>query len=286
MLTALVLGAATAPAAAQPTVAQPAAPAKGVVWEAPPEYVQAARELRRIRAAGVDAVRTTVLRDERLLALADSLGLALYQDLPVAYLPAPALYDTLDAAARMLEAALERARGHPSARHFGLTSYSDTSTPAACAYVEALADRVRRHGPPGSRAYYLTPFARADPCAGAVDLVLLDALNRARPEALLDRWRAAHPDASARVGLGALGTWIDPQAARGRRVPHSAEAQARYLETHLSTLLYVFSAFGSSMRPFSPRGGGARGGGKSRNGPPSLCLPPPRGESPFFLRTR
>jgi hypothetical protein len=216
--------------------AQPA-PMRGIVWTPPAEIDQAVEDLRTMRAMGVQAVRTPLVQDERLLTLADSLGLRLFQDLPLEALPAAGLRDTLAYTTRVLRLALDQAQEHPSARHFGLPGYSDTSDSAACAVFEALADVVRSHGPPGSRTYYLSAFIEADRCASAVDVVLLDARDVPEPIALLMRWRAAHGRAEPpRVGLGALGTWVRP-GAEGLRQPHSPERQARYLETHLGHLL-------------------------------------------------
>ncbi len=218
-------------------------PLRGMVWEAPEALPQALAELRAMRRAGVEAGRTGPIRREALLTLADTLGLAFFQDLPAAYLSASALQDSLEGLERVLGEMLRRARSHPSARHFGLTRFSDVTDPATCAALETLARRVRRQGPPGSRTYYITAFTEADACAEVVDLVLLDVLNRDDPVASLRRWRTAHPDTTGTaVGIGALGTWVDPSAGRGLRVPHSPEAQARYFERHLAELLTDTSA--------------------------------------------
>lgn len=218
--------------------AQPAPPVKGIVWTPPADVEVAAADLRAMKAAGAEAVRTEVIRRERLLTLADTLGLALWQDLPAARLSSAGLRDTLSGTTRVLDQALRWAQEHPSARHFGLARGSDTSTPATCAYVEALARRVAERGPPGSQTYYATPFVEADPCAPLVDVVLLEGLSHPAPAALLRRWQAARPDTlQTGVGLAALGTFVDADAAQGLQQPHSPEAQARYLETHLAALL-------------------------------------------------
>lgn len=235
---------------ALPSGAQPAPPLKGVVWTPPADLEEAAADLRAMEAAGVEAVRTGVVRRERLLTLADTLGLALWQDLPAAQLSAAELRDTLGAMTRVLGEALRRAEGHPSARHFGLARGSDLSGPGACAYVRRLAEEVARRGPAGSRAYYATPFASADPCAPSVDVVLLETLGRlGGGGARLRRWRAARADTlQTGVGLAALGTFVDEGAGRGLRAPHTPEAQARYLETHLSALLDT-TAEAEGLRP-------------------------------------
>lgn len=216
-------------------VAQPR-PVQGIVWRAPASEALAAQDLMRLHRLGVQAIRTRPIRNERLLTLADTLGLQFYQDLPLEYLPAAALNDSLRAAAALLDDLLRRAAAHPSARHFGLARYADTSDPAACAYFEQLAQRVRTRGPAGSQVYYLSVFAEADQCAGAVDFVLLDARDQDDPKALLARWQARHPETP--VGLGALGRWVRADTLRGLRVSNSPEQQARYLEQHLEALLY------------------------------------------------
>lgn len=193
------------------------------------------RDLRMMNAQGVDAVRTPPVRDERLLTVADTLGLQLYQDLPLTYLSAQALADTLDHAQEQLNRMLAVAQRHPSARHFGLADRSDTSNPAVCSVLQQLAAVVQRQGPPGSQTYYVTPFATADRCGAVVDQVLLDVRNASRPAGHLAAWQSAFPEGT--VGIGALGTWVRRDTVRGLRAAHSPEAQARYLERHLGSLL-------------------------------------------------
>ena len=201
----------------------------GVVWT-PPAPQEAAADLRQMRAMGIDAVRTPVISDERLLTAADTLGIKLYQELPIAFLSAPALNDSVEAAARILQQVLQRAQARSGVQHIGLARYVDTSDPAACAYFDRLAAQIPDEAP--VRTYYVTSFAAADRCAASVDWVLLDTRGADDPRQRLRRWTAAHAD-EARVGLGALGTWVDPAGPRGLQHPHSPERQARYLEEHL-----------------------------------------------------
>ena len=219
----------------QPAAAQ-TAPLKGVVWEAPANTDQAVAELLAMHRLGVEAVRTGLLGQERLFDLADTLGLQLFQELPFDDLSAAALIDTLNEARRLLERAVAQARNHPSARHFGLARRSDTSDPRACAFFEDLAQQV--HRAPKSQVYYLSAFIEADRCADVVDFVLLDARDASDPAGQLARWQATHAATpKRRAGIGALGVWVHARASSGLRVPHSPEAQARYLETHLGRLL-------------------------------------------------
>ena len=193
-----------------------------------------------MKEAGVEAVRTDLIQDTTLLRLADTLGLQLYQELPVDYFAADQLLDSLSYARRLLQQALRRARGHPSARYFGLARRSETSDTTACAYFRQLTDLVHDQGPPGSQTYYLSAFVGQDRCAGAVDLVLLDGLRVHSPHRLLTRWRQERPDSLSEgtaVGLGTLGMPVKEGAGRGLRQPYSPEAQARYFETSLRALL-------------------------------------------------
>lgn len=210
----------------------PSQPVTGVVWT-PPEQVERARaDLRAMAARGVQAVRTPIVRDERLLRLADSLGLQWYQDLPLAYLDATAAADTLGALRVQLDRLLVTAERHAAVRYIGLAQNVDTSDPAMCAVLRQLAARVAREGPAGMRTYYVTPFAAPnDQCAEAVDLVLLDTRTRPHPAQWLARWQRARPGTP--VGIGALGTWVRGDTLGGLAVPHSPEAQARYLERQL-----------------------------------------------------
>ncbi len=195
---------------------------KGMVWAVPADDRQAEADLRAMRDIGVEAVRVGLVTDEALLALADTLGLHLFQELPLDALPAPALQDTLAYAMGALEAVLARARRHPSIRHLGLARRSDTSDPAACAYFEQLAARAHAAG---VKVYYVSLFKDGDRCRDRVDFVLWDGLDGTAGEI---------PRGD---GLATLGTWVAPDAPAGLRVPHSAEAQARYLETHLRAWL-------------------------------------------------
>ncbi|MDX1530651.1 MAG: hypothetical protein R3362_03920 [Rhodothermales bacterium] len=221
--------------AAVPVAAQPGAGevALGVTWTPPDSLDLALRDLRAMHQVGVTAVRTPLVEREEVLRLADQLGLALYQDLPVADLPAERLRDTLRFADEELQRALLRARGHPSARAFGLAQGADTSDPRACAYFEQLAEQARE-ARPDALLNYTTRFTESDVCAEAVDLVLLDA--RAHdPVRLLQRWRAAHEGAPA--GIGGFGPAVSDGVEGGYRTPRSPMAQARTLEDDIGGLL-------------------------------------------------
>lgn len=211
--------------------AQPSVPV-GVVWDVPADSTQALDDLAAMAEAGVRVVRTGVVEREFVLAAASRRGLVLYQDLPIRTLPAVRLRDTLAFAERTLADALARSAAHPSARHFGLATGSDTSDPAACVYFARLQRLVRETGPPGATTYYVSRFVEDDVCADEVDAVLFDVLD-ADPAALMGRWRAR---SDVPVGLAA-GAAVRPGRDGGHAVPASAEAQARELETHLRAAL-------------------------------------------------
>lgn len=197
-------------------------PLKGVVWAVPADARQAEVDLRVMRDRGVEAIRTGLITDEAVLTLADTLGFRLFLELPLEALPAPALLDTLAHARRLVDTVAALARRHPSIRHLGLTRRSDTSDPAACAFFEPLAARAHDAG---LEVYYVGFFPHRDRCRDRVDFVLWDALDGPAP---------VIPDGD---GLARLGTWMDPAAPPGRRIPHSAEAQARFLEDALDAWL-------------------------------------------------
>jgi hypothetical protein len=208
--------------------------ALGVVWTPPEAPGPALQELNRIHALGATAVRlTSPPPADTIVVRADTLGLTLFVDLPVSYVAAGALSDSLRRASPVLDRLRALARRHRSLRYVGLARAANTTVPAACSTLAAWTDRLHA-APAPLRTYYVTPFpAGADRCAEAVDRPLLD--TRAWPRPVV-RW-SAWADEAPRTGIGALGTWTRPGAAPGLRVPHSPEQQARYLERSLSRLL-------------------------------------------------
>ena len=235
-LTALLLSPVLPEAAGQSSLPSPPADStlRGVVWTPPAQPGPAVRALRRMVDDGVTALRLTRLPPAEVVwSRADSLGLSLFVDLPVSYVRASALDDSLRAARPLLDRLRRRAARHPSLRGVGLARGADTTVPAACDALRRWSDRVQAWGPE-VETYYLTPFAAShDRCAGAVDRVLVDLRARSSPRSRLSRWTTG----AARVGVGALGTWVRPGAAAGLRVPHSPEQQARALEDGLRLLL-------------------------------------------------
>jgi hypothetical protein len=211
---------------------------RGVVWQVPDDFELAREDLMRMRAMGVTAVRTGVIEDERLLRVADLLGLEFYQEVGGAYHTVSALRDTLEGTRVQLRRAAAFGHRYASARTFGVARYADTSSPETCQMIRELVDDARTHGPADTRAYYVSVFIEEDVCAGEVDFVLLNARDHEYPLSVVERWRAAH---DTPVGLAALGRWVIPGGRAGLRNPHSFASQARYLEDalnemHMSTL--------------------------------------------------
>jgi hypothetical protein len=207
---------------------------RGVIWTPPADVRQAEEDLYRMRQAGIEAVRTSLIRDPRLLRAAEIYGIMLFQDLPYEGLSAAALLDSLPSALQLVELLGANFAGYPAARHFGLARLSDTSDEAACAFFTRLREAAREFVGPDVRVYYTTYFVEQDTCGDAVDFVLVDAVHDQLASDRLRRWREAHPGVPA--GAAAVGTWIRSDAPGGVRRPNTPEAQARHLEIELQQL--------------------------------------------------
>lgn len=220
-----------------PSEASSDAPDLGVVWTPSTAPDSALAALDRIAATGATAVRLTHLPADTtattIATRADSLGLRLYVDLPMADGSAPRPDEARPQADASLDQLRSLANRHASITHVGLARGASTTGSRRCDRLRRWTERI--HDASASlHTYYVTPFVpSADRCADAVDQPLLDLRGHPRPT---DRWRAWRTRTDS-VGIGALGTWTRPAAASGLRVPHSAERQARYLETTLSRLL-------------------------------------------------
>ena len=214
-------------------------PIKGIVWNAPSRFERAADDLIEMGSLGVEAIRTEVLQDARLYQLSDSLGLALYQDLPFDHLSSSELVASLGEAKKILETALQQAVPHPSARHFGLTAFSNTSSANSCKFLNELASYARSRFGNRFTFYYTTFFLEQELCNTSVDLVLINVLNEENFSPKLERWAQAHPNTP--VGLANIGTWIlssanQQEGHKGYLQRNSLEYQARFLENTFTTL--------------------------------------------------
>lgn len=207
-------------------------PVRGMVWDVPTGVDRALLELHEMSRMGVAAVRSDIIQSAEVLTLADTLGIDLYIDLPLAYYPAARLRDSLEYASAVLDTVLGLARMHASIRNIGLTQHSDVTEELGCQALERLAQEARRKGPAGTRTYYVTRLVSHGRCAGSVDFVLLDVRDRPDPVAA---FRASSNGAV--TGIGAIGTWVRSDTLSGLNFPYSPEAQARYFERHLPILL-------------------------------------------------
>jgi hypothetical protein len=205
---------------------------RGVTWTPPEDFASARADLYAMHGIGVEAARVpfrAVAERGDLLFEADVLGFGLYVDLPVEYLPATRLRDTLAYASRVLDELLALAAQHPSIRGAGLASAVDTSEPIACGYFEALANPARAAG---LWTYYRTRFIESDVCSGTVDAVLIRAHGRP-PARLIERWGAVH---ETPAGIGSLGVRVRDGAGGGHLTPGTQAAQVRFLEDGLRGL--------------------------------------------------
>ncbi len=199
-------------------------PLKGVVWDTP--VPPTAQDLLKIHEAGVEAVRLPLITDHNLLHVADTLGLQLFQDLPIRFLPAPTLLDSLEYAKSQLSLARQMYHLYRSAHHFGISTKSDTSNPRACEYFKELAAWA-----PELTLYYTSAFIADDQCSSYVDLVLLDVRRGPDPATVIEDWDHLTP-----VGFSSIGQKVDPDKF-GLYQAHSPQSQARFLENHLPRLL-------------------------------------------------
>jgi len=198
---------------------------RGVVWEIPQDFREAAGDLLEMHEVGIEAVRTTMVFDDGLLSLADSLGLVLYRELPFRSLTGRSLRDSLAVADSLVLLLLETGSGHSSAGPVGLTQFSDTSSDVACDELERMASLIRETG---GESYYITSFVEDDRCHDRMDFVLLDALEEEDPFGKLGEWRERH---ETRAGLARIGLHVEKDARSGFEIEGSPEAQARFFET-------------------------------------------------------
>lgn len=217
-----------------PPLAAQGVAVRGVVWQPPEDYTAAAADLRKIRETGFNAVRTGIVQDERLLDLADRLGLAVYQELPLRYLSSERLVDTLSFAQELLQNVVRRSARYASARDFGIARYADTTDSTSCEALRELVDAGRRAAPSSARFYYTSIFARHDACSDVVDYVLLDGRDHVAPARLIRTWYDVH---ETPAGLAGVGTWVRSSGPGGLRNERSPQQQARFLENRLTELV-------------------------------------------------
>lgn len=218
-------------------------PVVGVDWVAPADFREAASDLVEMAEVGFSAVRMPPVYDREFYTLADTLGLILYIELPVAQQAAAGLARSLSETDSVLTLVLAAGSGHPSAGPVGITRLSDTRSNRACDAIAEIADRIRASG---RQAYYTTHFGDGDQCRDTVDFVLVDVLSPYGSMTDIEgsiRQNTAHESAS--MGISGVGAAVTRPEATGWAAEGSPEAQARYMETALnrvqySTLSHVF----------------------------------------------
>lgn len=205
----------------------------GVVWTPPSDPDSALATLHRIDDVGATAVRLTETPSDSIATRADTLGIRLYVDVEVSSPSAAGIQNVPSPSSSKLERLRTLSRQHPSIAFVGFAGTMDTTSPRVCEMLSRWTEKLHAAEPP-IRSYYVTPFrASADRCHGAVDRVLLDLRASPTPVDEWTRWHSKNPS----VGIGALGTWVRPDAPPGLRIPHSQERQARYLEDALAQVL-------------------------------------------------
>lgn len=199
---------------------------RGVIWDPPLELHTAVQDLVRMSNAGINAARTDVVTDTTILNVADSLGIQFFQDLPLFYLPATAIADSLPAFLETsIDSIVARADRHSSADVIGLAVKGDTSEPEACEAMAAAASRLADRSGGNISTYYVTEFEESDACQNGRSFVIM---GRVATNRFLRLNTPTTP-----VGI-TVGYQVVPGRSAGWRHTHSLEQQARRLEDILN----------------------------------------------------
>jgi hypothetical protein len=225
----------------------------GVYWRRPLTTSAALQDLVEMQSAGIRAVRTQLPIPGPLYSVADSMGIYFFRDLPLNDYSPSRLVDSLEFVQSLVRESIETARDHPSAGPIGLAVRPDTRSELTCSWLRDV--RSGTEGYAETQYYYVGVFVENDMCAGEVDFVLLDGLDSDRPSDLLRRWRASQ---TTPVGLASVGWYVLPGASAGVDEEHSAQWQARRLETALTALTSSAreeTFFVYRWRDYAPRDG-------------------------------
>ncbi len=201
-----------------------ALPSIGPVWTPPADADSARASLERVRRLGFTVVRVApgVSRDVR--AWGARLGVRFYIDLPLEYLTAKQMADTLGYVARMADSL--RASGADSTlAGIGLGANHATKSQATCDALDKAAQSIRQRLPRAT-VYYQTAFLD-DACSSDALLPLLDLRDADEVPKRWADWKTAHPDRRAALLLGRAVY----SGEEGLRADHSPERAARLLET-------------------------------------------------------
>lgn len=147
-----------------------------MVWEKPEDPIRAAADLRAMADLGVTGIRTGLWDDPTLFDLADTLGIGVYQEVPVHFLPYAALADTAD----YIRAVVGRIASSGRARGVGLAYAPETSDSRTCALLDAIAGSADGR----LESYLVSVFDPARSCRESVDFVLYTQLSAMTEDAV------------------------------------------------------------------------------------------------------
>ncbi len=204
-------------------------PPMGPVWTPPADADSARASLERVRRLGFTVVRVAPGVSRELRAWAAQLGVRFYVDLPLNYLTATQLADTLGYVTRMADS-LRSSGADSTLAGVGLGTNHATRSEQACTALAQAAQAVRQRLP-NAAVYYQTAFVD-DACSPDAGLPLLDLRDSDDSQARWADWKVLHPN---RPGALLLGRAVY-QGERGLRADHSPERAARLLETALTAL--------------------------------------------------
>ena len=223
---------------------------RGVSWSAPDDVNEAADALLAMREKGVTAVYTTVIEDDRLFTLADSLGIAFYQQVPISRAAAPSVKDQVAALLHDgLSSIIERSRRHDSARYLGLAFNVDTGDRRTCEALADLAEQLRAEDVDGMRLFYTTVLTGSDRCGALVDFVLLDA-RATSASRRLSAWHSAH-QVPAAVMAGAPRPPLQDKTKAEETQAYRLDEELDQVRQHVTEAVFVHTWSGvDAMSPF------------------------------------
>ncbi len=201
----------------------------GPAWTPPADADSARASLERVRRLGFTIVRVAPGVSRDLRAWAAQLGVRFYVDLPLSYLTATQLADTLGYVARMADS-LKVSGADSTLAGIGLGSNHATRSTATCDALQQAAQSIRQRLP-RTTVYYQTAFTD-DACSPDAGLPLLDLRDSDDAEQRWADWKTAHPDRRAALLLGRA-VYAGEE---GLRAGHSPERAARLLETTFNAL--------------------------------------------------
>ena len=178
---------------------------------------------------GFTVVRVAPGLSRDLRAWGAQLGVRFYVDLPLAYLTATQLTDTLGYVARIADS-LRVSGADSTLAGVGLGANHATKSEATCDAFGQAAQSIRQRLPRAT-VYYQTAFVD-DACSPEAPLALLDLRDVDDAQQRWADWKTAHPDRRAALLLGRA---VYPDE-HGLRADHSPERAARLLEATFASL--------------------------------------------------